>query len=378
MKTNVLIVKAQSEPMQGIEHPRPNQIYRNPRIYLEERELHSLDPDDIRVEMLYTGICGTDIHVVAKNPQTGYIKTSAPVNIPDEGRVIGHEGVGRILAAGSNVTYLHAGMYVTFESINVCNVCNVCRRGKFNQCRNAKLLGLEEDGLLGTVVDISAKLAHDVTDLIKSETDLIAAACIEPAGVAYVACENAHINGGDVVAIFGAGPIGIFSAILSKLVFGASEVHIIEPIAYRRDFARTWADKVYTSEEFFGSCEGNVDVVIESSGYTENVTKIIPKVNANGHVILLARSGESLKVQDVDHMITNEITIGGSRGHLCGAFSKILNLYRTQRIKLHDIVTSVVYGLDAAKDMLENSDILFSENCKVVVRLTDHNREQEI
>ncbi len=369
MESKVLLIEADKEPMSGIKNPTPNQIYKNVRVLVKERNLELLHADEIRVEMKYVGICGTDIHLTTNNLETGYICSTAPLTVPQEGRIIGHEGVGKILKVGSNIKHLKAGMYVTLESIITCNKCDVCRRGDFNQCRNAILLGLETDGLLGTVVDVPAQIAHDVTEFINNDEDLMAAACIEPAGVAYVACENAQIKAGDRVVIFGAGPIGILVAALSKSVFGASEVHVIEPIEYRRNFVKQWADKVYSNEEILRENHQNFDVVIEASGVLENVEKIFRKIDANGRVVTLARSGLPFTIRDIDHMITNQITIIGSRGHLCGAFNKILRLQKARRINLSNIITKIVEDLDEIKDLLENNESLVKENCKVMVDL---------
>jgi threonine dehydrogenase-like Zn-dependent dehydrogenase len=374
MKTKVLLIKAEKALVEGIENPKPNQIYRGAQAWIEERELGAVNPDEIRVEMLYVGICGTDAHLATNNPETGYICSTAPVDIPEEGRVIGHEGVGRVLQVGTNVKKIEPGMYVTFESILVCNTCDVCRKGNFNQCREAKLLGLEIDGLMGAVVDVPAKLAHNITDYVKCERDLIAIACLEPAAVAYVACQNAQVKGGDSIVVFGGGPIGALTAMLCKWVFGASAVHVVEPVEYRRNFVSQWADRVYDSVESLEECVTNINGVIEASGNLYNVVRIFNKIDANGQVIMLARCGSSLTITNIDHMITNQISIKGSRGHLCGAFNSILNLYRSGRIDLGGTVTSVLDGIDELKDVLGNHDMLLKDNCKVVVRITrDYN-----
>ena len=177
---------------------------------MEHRELGELLSDEVRVEMIYAGVCGTDVHLVETNPATGYVRCSAPARIPPEGRVIGHEGVGKVIEVGSHVRHVKPGDYVTFESIIVCHYCDECRRGDFNQCRNALLFGLEKDGLFGTVADVPSMLTHNVNALAKSEKGLKTAACVEPAGVAYVACQNTNLKAGDVVVVFGAGPIGLF------------------------------------------------------------------------------------------------------------------------------------------------------------------------
>jgi threonine dehydrogenase-like Zn-dependent dehydrogenase len=369
MKSKVVVLYADKEPMKGIDNPGPHQIYKNPRVSVENRLLDKLDPDEIRVEMIFAGLCGTDVHLSESNPETGYIRSSAPAEIPSEGRIIGHEGVGRVIDVGTNVRHLHSGSFVTFESIIVCHYCDICRKGQFNQCRYAKLLGLEKDGLFGTIVDVPAMLSHDVSEFSNSEEDLMAVACVEPAGVAYVACQNTRITGGDVVVVFGGGPIGIFTAMLSKNVFGASAVYVVEPVEFRRKLAARWSDGVYDVEEFFDNCPDFVDVVVEASGSLDNINRIFRRINANGRVALLARSGVPMVLDALDHMITNAISIVGSRGHLCGAFSDILNLYRKGRIALPDIVTEVINGPEEMCEKLKSTEKILQENCKVLVRL---------
>jgi len=370
MKTDSLVVHADCQPMEGIADPLPNQIYRNPRISIEQRELGPLSDNDVRIEMLYAGICGTDVHLSRQNPDTGYILTTAPLSIPPQGRVIGHEGVGRAIAVGNNVKHVKPGDYLTFESIVVCGYCDMCRKGRFNQCRHAILLGLEKDGLFSTAADIPGSLAHRIDDLIDSDSDLHALACIEPASVAYVACQNARMSGGDKVVVFGGGPIGLFCAILARTVFGASEVRVVEPVPFRRRFAEQWCDTSLDIAEFFDSPPDFVDVVLEATGKMENVNRIFKRINAGGRVVVLARSGESLTVDATDHMITNAISIVGSRGHLCGAFTDLISLYRRKRVPLGATITSVSTGLSSLKDLLGNSDEVLNDNCKILVKLS--------
>jgi len=303
MQSEVVVVYADREPAKGIDNPGPHQVYRNPRVCVEERKLGELHPDEVRVKMRYAGLCGTDVHLVETDPDTGYIRCSAPADIPAEGRIIGHEGVGEVIAAGAHIRHVKPGDIVTFESIIVCHYCDVCRKGRFNQCRNARLLGMEKDGLFGTVVDVPGMLAHDVKAMAKTSQGLKAAACVEPAGVAYVGCQSARVTAGDVVVIFGAGPIGLLCAMLSKNIFGASVVYMVEPVEFRRKLAQKWSDYVCSNDQFFTNCKHRVDVVLEASGHTENINRIFPRLNAEGRVALLARSGEPLVIKAIDHMI---------------------------------------------------------------------------
>ena len=369
MESRVLTVRADRQPMAGVDNPGPHQIYRNPRVSVETRDLGELHPDEMRVEMIYAGVCGTDVHLVTTDPDTGYIRCSAPARSPEQGRVIGHEGVGRVLAVGSRVRHVRPGAHVTFESIIVCHYCDRCRSGHFNQCRRARLLGLEKDGLFGTVVDVPSMLSHDVSSLSDSDEGLRAAACVEPAGVAYVACQNTHVSGGDVVVVFGCGPIGLFAAMLSGSVFGAGEVHLVEPRPSRRKFAAARGLEVRSVQDFFKAPPRQIDVVIEASGDINNINRAFRRLNANAHVALLGRSGLPLQIDAVDHMITNQITIVGSRGHLGGAFSSILSLYRNGRLDLCGPISSVIGGLDELASALREAEDDVVADCKVLLRL---------
>lgn len=374
--TNFYTVHAEKKPMDAVQNPLPNQIYRNPKVVFCERELSAPPVNHVQMEMIYGGLCGTDLHLLESHPETGYIKCSAPMTIPAEGRVFGHEGIGKVTRVGSNVEHIKTGDLVTFESILVCGYCDVCKKGNFNQCRNAQLVGLEVDGVFGQQVNINASLCHRVTPLIRSKEDLKAMACTEPAGVAFVGCQNSRVSPGDHVIIFGAGPIGLITAILCKNVFGAASVRMVEPSAFRREFARKWVDEVYDVEESFFKLTDPVDILFESSGQLANVDTFFRKINANGRVILYARSGMPLSITAVDHMITNEISITGSRGHLGGAFVQIFELYKQNRLPLAEIVTDIVDYRDEFFTLLQNPGAVIDNNCKVLIKFKEFDEFQ--
>jgi D-xylulose reductase len=367
MISRALFLHADFAPEPGVEKPGPTQTYKNPRVSIRERELPALEDFSIRVELLAVGICGTDLHLVAKQPETGYITCSAPVLIPQEGRVIGHEGVGRVVAVGRHVVNIHPGDHVTFESLVACQRCERCRRGNFNQCRHARLLGLEEDGLFATFADVPGSVAH-VIDAWRNDSDLAILACLEPAAVAYLACQNARLRGGEKVVVFGGGPIGLYSAIAAAGVFGASSVAIVDPVPFRREFAVSWCDNVFDVEEFFDAPPSEIDVVIESSGVLQNVTRVFPSINANGRAILLGRCGQPLMIHSIDHMITNAISVMGSRGHLGGAFHALLALHAAGKFPLEAPVTKTIRGLEELGQHLVDPGLVLNENCKVLAR----------
>lgn len=368
--TRALVLHAERDPMPGIDRPGPNQLYRHPRLTIESRDLGPLGHGMVRTEVVYAGICGTDLHAVKSDPTSGYIVGSSPLAVGSEGRVLGHEAVGRVIALGEGVEHLQPGMLVTFESIIRCHHCEPCRRGDFNQCAQAVLLGMERDGLFATATDVPAFLAHDVTPLDAMKLGLEMAACIEPAACAYVACSLSSVRPGDEVVIFGAGPIGLFAAMLAKIAFGAGSVHMVEPLPFRRELASEWADRTSDVEEFFAEPPHEPpDVIMEASGAVENVNRSVRMVAPNARIVLLARGGQPLTLQDVDHFVTNSVSLVGSRGHLCGAFARVLRLVRAGRLPLHAAVTDVVDGLDELRDRLSDPVRTVERNCKVLARI---------
>lgn len=369
MESEALVIYAENDPIPGVAHPGPHQIYRHPRIALETRSLGKLAPHCIRVEMLYAGVCGTDLHLVQKDPRTGYVMTSCPMSLPEEGRIFGHEGIGRVVEVGSDVSTLRRGALVALESIEVCRQCDRCRGGQFNQCRHSSLLGMEQDGLFATVADVPASLAYDVSDLVRGDEDARALACLEPAGVAMVACQNGRLKQEDSVVVFGAGPIGVLCAMLARTVYGVRRVYVVEPSDFRRQFSARHADRTFTPDEFFASDIEDIDVVFEASGFMENLDHVLPRMKAMGRVVVLARGGRPLTLNAMDLLITNAVSIIGSRGHLGGAFQTLLGLYREGRFQPGAIVTEVIDGLPDLAALLNDPVQVVERSCKVLVQI---------
>lgn len=367
----VLVVKAKDDPMPGVDNPTTQQRYRLPVVSVEERALGVLGRDAARVSMSYVGVCGSDVHLVTADPATGYVVSSVNAQIDTGGRVLGHEGVGTVVAVGDGVTHVRAGDIVTFASIDVCRECEQCRRGMPNQCRSARLMGMETDGLFGTTVDVPASLAHRVTDVVHSDDDLQALACVEPASNAAVACAIAEVGPDDSVVVFGAGPIGLYCAMMSRVVHGARRVVVVEPRERRRRLAAPWCDAAVGLEEFFSNGVSAVDVVLEASGVMPNVTRTLGRVAPQGRVVLLGRSGEPLLLDEIDHLISEAITIRGCRGHLGGAIDEVVQAYADGILPLGAIVTGVVDSLDTLAETLRTPASIGEDHGKLLARLGD-------
>ncbi len=330
-----------------------------PSIGFAEIEPGPVAAGSVRLKMRYAGICGTDRHFLKGG-------SGVPCAIPQEGLVFGHEGVGEVAQCGLGVSNCKAGDIVVFESLWSCGQCEVCRRGNSNQCPHGQLLGTQRDGVFAEYADLSARLLYVINNQILAREQTKGLACVEPAACAVLACQNGRMSRQDSVVVFGGGPIGIFCAMISRVLFGVSRVYLVEPNERRRVLAEKWTTTVYSTA---GDFKNEVDVVIEASGDLQNIESIFHLMKPNGRIVLMGRSPQPLRVNSVGHMITNAISIMGSRGHLGGAFSLVLKLFGEGKLPLGEVVTDVQeFG---KLPQLLNDEEFERKYCKVLISFHD-------
>jgi (R,R)-butanediol dehydrogenase/meso-butanediol dehydrogenase/diacetyl reductase len=181
--------------------------------------------DDVLVEVLWCGICGTDLHEYLVGPIVTPIEPH-PLTGAKLPQTLGHEFSARIVEVGSAVTDLEVGDRVAIMPAIVCNRCEWCRRAIGHLCVRFACTGLSAE--TGGLSQFAVLKDYQLAALPDSMTDL-EGAVVEPASVAAYGVDRAGIRGGDVVLVTGAGPIGVLSALYASAV-GASTVVIAEPI----------------------------------------------------------------------------------------------------------------------------------------------------
>lgn len=205
------------------------------------------DPHDMIVRITATAICGSDLHLY-----DGFMPTMKA------GDVIGHEPMGEVVEIGSEVKTLKTGDRVVIPFTISCGDCWFCQRELFSLCDNSnpnaemarKVMGHSPAGLfgyshlLGGYAGGQAEYLRvpyaDVSPL-KIESDLsdeqvLFLSDIFPTG--YMAAENAEIEPGETVAVWGCGPVGQF-VIQSAWMFEAGRVIAIDPVPERLKMAAT-------------------------------------------------------------------------------------------------------------------------------------------
>jgi threonine dehydrogenase-like Zn-dependent dehydrogenase len=208
------------------------------------------DATDAIVRLTASAICGTDLHM---------IRGTLPGMKP--GTILGHEGVGIVEEIGKDVRNLRKGDRVVVPSTIACGTCSYCRAGYTSQCDNANPNGPAAgtafyggpkdsgpfDGMQAEYVRVP--FAH--VNLVKlpdsvSDDQAILLSDIFPTG--YMGADIAEIQEGDIVAVFGCGPVGQF-AIASAMLMGAGRVLAVDRLASRLEMARNQGAEVINFDE---------------------------------------------------------------------------------------------------------------------------------
>ena len=205
-----------------------------------------LNSQDAIVKITSTAICGSDLHLF-----NGFVPTM------ERGDILGHEFMGEVVEVGRSVRNLQVGDRVVVPFPISCGACAACQAGLFSVCENSnpnawiaeKLLGHSPAGVYGyshmlggfaggqaeyarvPFADVGPlKVPEDLTD-----EQVLFLSDIFPTG--YMGAEMCDIQAGDVIAVWGAGPVGQF-AIASALLLGAERVIAIDRFKYRLQMAK--------------------------------------------------------------------------------------------------------------------------------------------
>jgi threonine dehydrogenase-like Zn-dependent dehydrogenase len=204
-------------------------VFRGPwDIAVEERPDPEFGAGDVLVEIVATGICGSDLH--------GYTGENGR-RFP--GQVMGHETVGRIRDLGDRAgaqlsetgTPSAPGTLVTIEPVLACGSCQACRSGNDHRCAKRRIIGVEPS-ISSAFADLMAVPAANVVALPDSMPAEYGA-LVEPLAVGRHAAVRGKCGPGDAVFVVGGGPIGQASALAARRL-GADSVVVSEPDARRR------------------------------------------------------------------------------------------------------------------------------------------------
>ncbi len=254
---------------------------REPGLVMQDVPVPEVGPNDVRIKIHKTAICGTDMHIWKWDE---WAQKTIPVPMH-----VGHEYVGVIDQVGSHVSGFAVGDRVTGEGHIVCGHCRNCRAGKRHLCPNTIGVGVNRAGCFAEWLVIPASNAFKLPSEVPDDV----ASIFDPYGNAVHTALSFDLVGEDVL-ITGAGPIGIMAVAVARHV-GARNVVITDINPYRLELARkmgatraidTRTEGLADVMKDLGMTEG-FDVGLEMSGNASAFRAMIGAMVNGGRVAVL-------------------------------------------------------------------------------------------
>lgn len=262
-------------------------------------------PGEVKVRVDAVGICGSDIHSYSE----GAIGDT-PCQYP---MVLGHEPAGTVVETGAGVMGWSAGDRAAMEPAIYCYHCEFCRSGRHNICANIRFLS--NPGLPGFFREFVNLPAHNL-QAIPQDLPLELATTVEPLAVAMHSLQFAAVQLGETVAVFGAGPIGLYTIACLRRA-GASRIWAVDPVAHRREMAKQMGaaeavdpagddDVRFLLHETGGR---GVDCAIDCAAKEHTTNHAIRAARNGGRVVLTGIHSAALVPFEVSPMRRKELAI---------------------------------------------------------------------
>ena len=299
----------------------------------------SVGENDVKIRVLRTGICGTDLHIESWDHWA-----SETIKTP---LIPGHEFFGEVIEIGSRVHEVRIGALVSGEGHIVCGMCRNCRAGRRQMCIKTIGVGVNRDGAFAEFIVIPESnvwVHHDPID-----PDL--GAIFDPFGNAVHTALTYSLVGEDVV-ISGVGPIGLMSIAVARHV-GARYIVATDVSEPRLELARTMGanialnvskTSIAQAQKDLGMREG-FDVAFEMSGHKSALPELIENLTHGGRVAMLGLPTEPIDIdwsKVVTHMITLKGIYGREMFETWTAMSSMLKSSETLRQRIASVITERV------------------------------------
>ena len=332
------------EKMKYVRIPEPG------KVQVEEMEKPERKPGEALLEILYGGICGSDMGTYRGT----FLYSSYP-------RIPGHEFSARVVEVDDNEYGLKHGMIVTGNPYYNCGRCYSCRRGFVNCCTGNQTLGAQRDGIFRQYFSMPVERIYDGKGLDAKELALI-----EPFCISYHAVKRGSVKKGDRVLVVGAGPIGVLAVMGAKLM--GAEVVVSDLSEGRLQMAKELGadDVIVTGREDFDQrvqelTKGDgFDVCIECVGQPSTFQNCIDAAAFRGRVVVVGIGKKNLDFA-YSRIQTKELDIFGSRNAGKDDFTELIDYAIAGKFDLSRLI-SRVYGLPSAEqaftEVKENPDAI--------------------
>jgi uncharacterized zinc-type alcohol dehydrogenase-like protein len=266
-------------------------------------------PDDVVIDILYCGVCHSDLHA-ARN-DWGW--TTYPI-------VPGHEIIGRVRAVGAAVTRFKAGDAVGVGClVDSCRHCQPCEHGEEQYCQNGftgtyggtdRHDGRPTQGGYSDQIVVSDRFVLKVPDSL----DLQGAAPLLCAGITtWSPLRHWKVGPGSQVAVVGLGGLGHMGLKLAKAL-GAEVTLLTRSQGKEADARRLGADRVVLSTDpaQMASVAGRFDLIVDTVPYVHDLNPYVPTLATNGTLVLVGYLGGLEPMLNTVPMVLGRKSVAGS------------------------------------------------------------------
>ena len=299
------------------------------KIELGDCQVQPPGPDEVRIDVAYCGVCGTDLHIYL-----GHMDQR--ITFP---QVIGHEMSGTIAEVGSRVQDWQVGDPVVVRPLDSCGTCAACREGHAHICQNLNFLGIDTPGAFQGAWTVPAHTLHR----LPAGLPLDRAALIEPIAVACHDVRMGQVQAGEEVVVIGGGPIGMLVALVARHAGGRVLVCEVNP--FRRELAGALGldvvdpqttDLVALVEERSGGA--GADVVFEVSGSAPGAELMTQLPRTRGRIVVVAIFAQPPQV-DLFRFFWRELKLCGVRVYEPEDYDQAIQLVESAALPLDRLIT---------------------------------------
>ncbi len=317
---------------------------------------------ELVMKVCYCGICGTDLHATREGLTTA-----------ECGQILGHEYVGEIVEVGRDTEGdWQVGDRVCAMPFIACGRCAACATGRFFECQNKKVSGVDDQGGFAEFVTTGSRETFRLPDSLELQT----AAMIEPLAVGIHAVRVADVKAGSRVMVIGAGPVGLTVALWCRF-FGAREVVVSELAQARAALAQQMGATHVVQPDLATGAEGLLEQYIDVAGGPPDI--IFECVGAPGllqQCIEMAPHGAKIIPVGVCEQpdaimpffgLVKELNIQFAIAYNRDDFETCVAMLAEGRIDIRPMITDVV-SLDELPDAFEALRTPSSQ-CKVLTQM---------
>lgn len=290
-------------------------------------------PNEVKVEIAFCGVCGTDLHVV-HDTYPNY----PPV-------ILGHEAAGTVVEVGREVKSSKVGDPVTILGATsvTCGTCTYCRTGHFIFCKIRRGMG---HGVNGAFARYLVK-RPDQLYKIPEGFALDEAALTEPFAAALQAVvELGQVQFGDTALVSGPGPIGLLCLKLlvaqgvKTIVVGAADDHVRLQAALAMGAASVVNVGERNLKEAILDETGGLgaDVAFECAGHPASVRGALEALRPMGRYVQVAICGRDVPLP-VDQLLFKQITMVGSICYTAATWDRAMRIFAQGKLRLNDLIS---------------------------------------